>query len=74
MQEEPTLFEKIEKVLQPKEILQHEENTLHSGKVIQRYLVKLKHYFNKDSKWMQKPQLKDVLQLLQDYKILHTLK
>ncbi|MCO5573649.1 hypothetical protein L7F22_027421 [Adiantum nelumboides] len=73
VQEEPPLFDDIEEVLQPEEILRHEENTLCSGKVIRRYLVKFKHYSNEDSKWMQKTQMKDVLPLLQAYKILHGL-
>ena len=73
VQEEPPLFDELEEVLQPEEILKHEENTLQSGKVIRRYLVKFKHYTNEDSKWMQETQLKDVLPLLQDYKRLHQL-
>ncbi|MCO5553453.1 hypothetical protein L7F22_006974 [Adiantum nelumboides] len=40
VQEEPPLFDDKEEVLQPEEILRHEENTLRSGKVIRRYLVK----------------------------------
>ena len=71
--EEPPLFDGLEEVLEPEEILQHEDNTLRSAKVIRRYLVKLKHCTNDDSKWMQEPQLKDVLSLLQDYKSLHKL-
>ncbi|MCO5556350.1 hypothetical protein L7F22_009898 [Adiantum nelumboides] len=73
VQEEPPLFDDKEEVLQPEEILRHEENTLPSGKVIRRYLVKFKHYSNEDSKWMQETQMKDVLPLLQDYKTLHGL-
>ena len=71
--EELPLFDELEKVLEPEEILRHEDNTLRSGKIIRRYLVKFKHYTNDDSKWMQEPQLKDVLPLLQDYKSLHKL-
>ena len=71
--EEPPLFDELEEVLEPEEILKHEDNTLRSGKVIRRYLVKFKHYTNDDSKWMQELQLKDVLPLLQDYKSLHNL-
>ena len=71
--EEPPLFDELEEVLEPEEILQHEDNTLRSGKIICRYLVKFKHYTNDDSKWMQEPQLKDVLPLLQDYKSFHKL-
>ncbi|MCO5570274.1 hypothetical protein L7F22_023993 [Adiantum nelumboides] len=73
VQEEPPLFDDIEEVLQPEEILRHEENTLRSGKVIRRYIVKFKHYSNEDSKWMQGTQMKDVLPLLQAYKTLHGL-
>ena len=71
--EEPPLFDELEEVLEPEEILRHEDNTLRSYKVLQRYLVKFKHYTNDDSKWMQEAQLKDVLPLLQDYKSLHNL-
>ena len=71
--EEPPLFDELEEVLEPEEIVRHEDNTLRSGKVIRRYLVKFKHYTNDDSKWMQEPHLKDVLPLLQDYKSLHKL-
>ena len=74
MQEEPPLFDEQEDVLQPEEILRHEENILRNGKVICKYLVKFKHYSNKDAKWMQETQLKDVLPLLQGYKTLHQLK
>ncbi|MCO5602860.1 hypothetical protein L7F22_056999 [Adiantum nelumboides] len=70
---EPPLFDDIEEVLQPEEILRHEEITLRSGKVIRRYLVKFKHYSNEDSKWMQETQMKDVLPLLQAYKTLQKL-
>ena len=40
--EEPPLFDELEEVLEPEEILKHEDNTLRSGKVIRRYLVKFK--------------------------------
>ncbi|MCO5609612.1 hypothetical protein L7F22_063842 [Adiantum nelumboides] len=73
VQEEPPLFDDIEEVLQPEEILRHEENTQRSGKVIRKYLVKFKHYSNEDSKWMQETQMKDVLPLLQAYITLHGL-
>ena len=53
--EEPPLFDELEEVLEPEEILQQEDNTLRSGKVICRYLVKFKHYTTDDSKWMHKP-------------------
>ena len=71
--EEPPLFDELEEVLEPEEILRHEDNTLRSGKIIHRYLVKFKHYSNDDSKWMQDSRLKDVLPLLHDYKSLHKL-
>ena len=71
--EEPPLFDELQEVSEPEEILNHEYNTLHNGKVIHMYLVKFKHYTNDDSKWMQEPQLKDILRLLQDYKSLHKL-
>ncbi len=47
--EEPPLFDEQEEVLQPEEILRHEENILCNGKVIRKYLVKFKHYSNKDA-------------------------
>ena len=73
VQKEPPLFDDQEEVLQPTEILRHEENILSSGKflcrysnkVIYKYLVKFKHYSNEDSKRIQEAQLKDALPLLQ---------
>ena len=39
----PPLFDKLDEVVELEEILQHEDNTMQSGKVISRYLVKFKH-------------------------------
>ncbi|WP_208972783.1 hypothetical protein, partial [Escherichia coli] len=55
-------------------ILKHEEeNILQSGLIICRYLIKFKNYPHEDAKWMQEPQFKDSLSLLEEYKFLHGL-
>ena len=70
-QEEPSLFDDTEEVMQPEEILRQKKNVPRSGKIIQRYLIKFKHYSNDDSKCMQETQMQDALPLLQSYKTLH---
>lgn len=73
IEEDPPEFDEQEEILQPEVILRHEDNVLRSGKVIRRYLIKFKNYPLEDAKWMQEPQLKDSLTLLQDYKFLQGL-
>ena len=72
MQEEPPLFDKLD--------CNHHKRSWDMKKVhyivvkvICKYLVKFKHYPNKDSKRIQEAQLKDALSLLQSYKTLHKL-
>ena len=71
--EEPPVFDDQEEILEPEEILRHENNVLRSGKVISRYLIRFKHYPPEDAQWMQETQLKDNPILLKDYKSLHQL-
>ena len=73
IQEEPPEFDEQEEILVPEEILQHEDNTLRSGKVIRRYLVRFKHYPVEDSQWMQETQLQGYSSLLNSYKQLYSL-
>ena len=73
VEEDPPEFDEQEEILQPEVILRHEDNVLRSGKVIRRYLVKFKNYPNEDAKWMQEPQLKDSISLVDEYKFLHGL-
>ena len=73
IQEEPPEFDEQEEILVPDEIIKHEENTLRSGKVIRRYLVRFKHYPMEDAQWMQETQLQDSLPLLNSYKQLYGL-
>ena len=73
IQEEPPVFDDQEEILEPEEILRHEDNVLRSGKIIRRYLIRFKHYPLEDAQWMQETQLKDNPILLKDYKMLHQL-
>ena len=47
--EDRTKFDEVDETLQPKLILQHEDNLLQSGKVLQKYLIKLKNYAYEDA-------------------------
>ena len=71
--EDPPEFDEQEEILQPEVILRHEDNVLRSGKVIRKYLIQFRNYPLEDAKWMQEPQLKDSLALVQDYKFLQGL-
>ena len=73
IEEDPPEFDEEEEILQPEEILKHEENVLRSGKIIRKYLIKFKNYPLVDAEWMQEPQLKDSLVMVQDYKFLQGL-
>ena len=73
IQEEPPEFDEQDEILVPDEIIKHEENTLRSGKVIRRYLVRFKHYPMEDAQWMQETQLRDSSPLLNSYKHLYGL-
>ena len=73
IQEEPPDFDEQEEILWPEKILRHEDKMLRSGKVIRRYLIRFRNYPPEDAQWMQEPQLKDHLVMLQDYKLLHNL-
>ena len=54
MEEDPHEFEKQEEILRPKKILKHEDNVLHSGRILRQYLVKFRNYPLEDAKWIQK--------------------
>ena len=73
IEEEPPEFEEQEEILQPEIILRHEDNLLRSGKILRRYLVKFKNYPLKDVRWMQETQLKDSIDMLNEYKFLYEL-
>ena len=70
-EEPPDSEEHDEEILWPDTILRHEDNMLRNGKIICKYLIRFKNYPSKDAQWMQEPQLKDHLVMLQDYKSLH---
>ena len=72
-QEEPRVFNDQDKILEPEDILRHEDNVLRSGKVLHRYLIRSKHYPPEDAQWMQETQLNNNPFLLKDYKMLHQL-
>ena len=73
IEEEPLEFEEQEEILQPEIILRHEDNLLRSGKTLRRYLVKFKNYPPEDAIWMQETQLKDFIDMLNEYKFLYEL-
>ena len=73
IEEEPPWFEEQEEILQPEIILRHENNFLRSGKTLRRYLVKFKNYPPEDARWMQETQLKDSIDMLNEYKFLYEL-
>ena len=62
IQEEHPDFDEQEEILCLDEIQRHEDNMLRLG-----------NYPPKYAQWMQEPQLKDHLVMLQDYKFLHNL-
>ena len=65
--EDPPKFEGQEEILQPESILRHEDKVLRSGKTIRRYLIKFKNYPFEDARWMQGIQLKNNVNLVNDY-------
>ena len=73
IEEDPPEFEEQEEILQPEIILRHEDNLLRSGKTLRRYLVKYRNYPIEDARWMQETQLKDSMDILNEYKFLYEL-
>ena len=73
IEEDPLEFEEQEEILQPKNILKHEDNVLRSGRTLRQYLVKFRNYPLEDAKWMQERQLGDSLDVLNEYKFLYGL-
>ena len=63
----------MEEILRLEKILKHEDKVLRTGKILRRYLVKFANYPDDDARWMQEPQLKDSLALLQEYKAMYNL-
>ena len=72
-EEEPPKLDETEEILKLEYILKHEDKLLRFGKVLWRYLVKFLHYPKEDARWMQEPQLKSSLALLQEYETLYKL-
>ncbi|MCO5571372.1 hypothetical protein L7F22_025110 [Adiantum nelumboides] len=73
IEEDPPEFDEMEEILRPKKILKHEDKVLRTGKILRRYLVKFANYPDEDARWMQEPQLKESLALLQEYKAMYNL-
>ena len=73
IEEDPLEFDEQEEILQPEIILWHEENLFRSGKTLRLYLVKFKNYPIEDARWMLETQLKDSIDMLNEYKILYEL-
>ncbi|MCO5610884.1 hypothetical protein L7F22_065126 [Adiantum nelumboides] len=73
IEEDPPEFDEMEEILRPEKILKHEDKVLRTGKILRRYLVKFANYPDEDARWMQEPQLKESLALLQEYKAMYNL-
>ena len=73
IEEDPPKFDEQEKILQLEIILRHEENLLRSGKTLRQYLVKFRNYPLEDACWMQESQLKDFMNIPNEYKFLYEL-
>ena len=74
IEDDPPEFDEQEEILRPEKILKHEDKVLRTGKVLRRYLVKFANYPDEDACWMQEPQLKESLALLQKYKSMYNLR
>ena len=72
IEEDPPEFDEKE-ILQLEIILRLEDNLLRSGKTLRQYLVKFRNYPPKDACWMQESQLKDSMDILNEYKFLYEL-
>ena len=70
---DPLEFDEVEEIIQPKIIIQHEDNLLQICKVLHKYLVKFKNYSFDDAQWMIKSHLKDHGLLFENYKNTHGL-
>ena len=64
--EEQPEVEEQEEILVPEQVLAHKERKIR-GRVMRRYLVKLKNYSPMDAKWMEEDELADSPQILQLY-------
>ena len=73
IEEDPPEFDEQEEILQSEIILRHEDNLLRSGKTLRRYLVKFKNDPPKDARWMEETQLKDSIDILNEYNFLYEL-
>ena len=73
MHENPPKLDEVEEILQPKIIIQHEDNLLQSGKLLRKYLLEFKNYSFDDAQWMIESQLKDCVLLVEKYKSSHRL-
>ena len=61
----------MEDILRFEKILKHEDKVLKTSKILRQYLVKFANYVNEYSRWMEKPQLKEFLALLEEYKAMY---
>ena len=73
VEDDPPKFDEQEEILKFEIILRHEENLLRSGKTLRQYLVKFRNYPPEDARWMQESQLKDSMDILNEYKLLYEL-
>jgi len=60
--------EETEEILQPEQIVHHQERQLRSGKFVRKYLVKFQNYSPLDAQWMSEEDLQLYPDLLNGYK------
>ena len=65
--EEPPNVDELEEVLEPEQIISHQDHVLKGGKHTRRFLVKFKNYSPLDAKWMDTQELNKFSHLVQHY-------
>ncbi|MCO5610251.1 hypothetical protein L7F22_064487 [Adiantum nelumboides] len=59
-------IEEMEEILEPEQIVHHQERHLKSGKITRKYLVKFKNYSALDAQWMTEQDLKHIQRFWMD--------
>ena len=65
--EEPPNVDELEEVLEPEQIISHQDRVLKGGKQTRCFLVKFKNYSPLDAKWMDTQELNKFSHLVQHY-------
>ncbi|MCO5554411.1 hypothetical protein L7F22_007941 [Adiantum nelumboides] len=60
-------IEEMEEILEPEQIVHHQERHLKSGKITRKYLVKFKNYPALDAQWMTEQDLRAYPEILDGY-------